>query len=85
MLDAQLLEILVCPETRQPLTVADADTLARVNAAVTAGSLTSRSGQSVSAEMTSGLVRQDGALMYPVRDDIPIMLVDEAIDLGQLS
>lgn len=85
MLDTQLLEILVCPETRQPLQVADADTLSRVNAAVAAGGLVNRSGQAVSAELSAALIREDGTLLYPVRDDIPIMLVDEAIDLGQLS
>ena len=85
MLDSQLLEILVCPETRQPLQVAEADTLARVNAAIAKGALKARSGQNVAGELAGALVREDGALLYPVRDDIPIMLVDEAIDLGQLS
>lgn len=85
MLDAQLLEILVCPETRQPLALADAETLSKVNAAIAGAMLKSRSGQVVAGELASALVREDGALMYPVRDDIPIMLVDEAIDLGQLS
>lgn len=85
MLDAQLLEILVCPETRQPLRVADADTLARVNSAIAAGSVVARSGTPVSGQLVEALVREDGNLLYPVRDEIPIMLVDEAIDLGQLS
>ena len=29
----------------------------------------------------SGLVREDRTILYPVRDDIPIMLVDESIPL----
>jgi len=83
--DTQLLEILVCPETRQPLQLASAEALSRINAAVASGSLKNRSGQIVSTELSSALIREDGSLLYPVRDDIPIMLVDEAIDLGQLS
>ena len=31
------------------------------------------------------LVREDGVYMYPIRDDIPIMLIDEAIPLEQLQ
>ena len=31
----------------------------------------------------STLVREDGKLLYPVRDDIPIMLIDESIPLPQ--
>jgi uncharacterized protein YbaR (Trm112 family) len=27
-------------------------------------------------------VREDGAVLYPVRDDIPIMLIDESIQLS---
>jgi len=29
----------------------------------------------------AGLVRADGKFLYPIRHDIPIMLVDEAIPL----
>ncbi len=32
-----------------------------------------------------GLVREDGKVLYPVRDDIPVMLLDEAIRLDTLS
>ena len=32
--------------------------------------------------VAEGLVREDGDWLYPVRDDIPIMLIDEAIPLS---
>lgn len=84
MVDQELLDILVCPETKQPVRLADAALLERVNAAVVAGGLTTRGGDPVTQAVTSGLVREDGTLLYPVRDDIPIMLIDEAIPLGDL-
>ena len=83
MVDQSLLDILVCPETKQPLKVADAGLLERLNASIQEGSLTSRGGQVVKDPLTEGLVREDGAVLYPVRDDIPIMLIDEAIPLSE--
>ena len=83
MIDATLLDILVCPETKQPLRVADAALLAELNSAIEAGSVSNRGGVVVSDALVEALVREDGALLYPVRDDIPIMLVDESIPLPQ--
>ena len=84
MVDQELLDILVCPETKQPVRPADAELLERVNAAVEAGGLRSRGGEPVSQPLVEALVREDGALLYPIRDEIPIMLIDEAIPLGDL-
>jgi uncharacterized protein YbaR (Trm112 family) len=82
VVDQSLLDILVCPETKQPLRVADAVLLERLNASVRQGRITNRGGQAVSTPVEAGLVRQDGAVLYPIRDDIPIMLIDESIPLS---
>jgi uncharacterized protein YbaR (Trm112 family) len=82
LVDQSLLDILVCPETKQPLRLADAGLLERLNAAVRDGSLKNRGGQVVSSPLEQGLVREDGRVLYPVREDIPIMLIDEAIPLS---
>lgn len=79
MIDQTLLDILVCPETRQPLRVADAALLERLNASIVEGSVSNRGGEPVSASIEEALVREDGDVLYPVRDDIPIMLIDESI------
>ncbi len=81
MVSKELLDILVCPETRQPLSLASADLLAKLNASIAAGQLTNRSGQAVKQKLSGGLVRQDGKVLYAIVDDIPLMLVDESIDL----
>jgi uncharacterized protein YbaR (Trm112 family) len=77
----ELLEILVCPETRQPVAPAGADVLARVNEKVRAGTLRNRGGDKVEKEIAEGLVREDGRVLYPVDDGIPVMLIEESIEL----
>ena len=83
-LDTELLDILVCPETHRPVALADAGVLARVNHAVQAGVLVNRRGDAVTTPIDGLLVRDDGLQAYPVRDDIPIMLIDESIALAEL-
>ena len=46
-----------------------------------AGTLTNRAGEPVRERLDGGLVRADGKVLYPIREDIPVMLVDEAIPL----
>ena len=84
MVDASLVEILACPETHQPVTVADEATVSKVNAAIAAGTVKNRDGEAVSEAIQTGLVREDGVYLYPVRDDIPVMLIGEAIALADL-
>lgn len=82
MVDAELLAILVCPEDKTPVTPADAETLAALNTRIAAGDVKTRGGQPVTEPVAEGLVRADGKYLYPVRDDIPVMLIDEALPLA---
>ncbi len=85
MVDPELLKILVCPENKTPVALADEDLIARANGAIEAGTLKNRAGEVVTEKIDGGLVREDKAYMYAIRDDIPIMLIDEAIPLDQLG
>jgi uncharacterized protein YbaR (Trm112 family) len=84
MVDASLVAILACPETHQPVKVADEATVSKVNAAIAAGTVKNRDGEAVSEPIQTGLIREDGAYLYPVREDIPVMLIGEAIPLAGL-
>ncbi len=76
-----LVEILICPESQQPVALATPEQLARVNAGIRDGSLRNRGGEPVEKELTEALVREDGKVLYPVDDGIPVMLVEESIEL----
>jgi uncharacterized protein YbaR (Trm112 family) len=76
-----LIEILVCPETKQPVRLATAQELGAVNGRIRAGRQRNRGGEAVSAELVEGLVREDGRVLYPVDDGIPVMLIEESIEL----
>jgi len=81
MVDAELINILACPESKEPVKLAESDLIDRLNKAIGAGKVKNRGGQAVSEPVDGGLVRADGRYLYPIRDDIPIMLVEEAIPL----
>ena len=81
MIDAELLKILCCPETHQGLKTAEPVVVEKLNAQNAARTLKNRAGQPVQEKLDEGLVREDGRFLYPVRRNIPVMLVDEAIPL----
>ncbi len=79
MIDKELLEILVCPETGQPLEEAGRELLARLNELVEIGTLVDRSGERVSEKIEGGLICRGGKYLYPVRENIPILLIESSI------
>ena len=81
VIDPELLKILCCPETHQAVSEADAALLTDLNNRIASGSLKNRAGKSVGDKLEGGLLRQDGRLIYPIRNRIPILLIEEAIPL----
>jgi uncharacterized protein YbaR (Trm112 family) len=75
-----LIEILVCPETKQPVRLASAAELASLNEKIRSGALRNRGGEAVKQELAEALIREDGRIVYPVDDGIPVMLVEESIE-----
>ena len=76
-----LLEILICPETQQPVAPAGPEVLARVNAEIAAGRLRNRGGEPVKEPIAEALIREDGRVLYPVDDGIPVMLIEESVEV----
>ncbi len=85
MVDPKLLAILCCPETKQDLELLDDATVKRINKRIAAGGLKNRGGDEVKDPIDGALLREDRAFFYAVREDIPIMLIDEAIAFDEFA
>lgn len=83
-IDKDLLAILCCPETKQPVSEADHELVQRVNDAIGRGGLQNRGKQGVTQQVDGGLVRADAKIFYPIRENIPVMLIEEGITLEQV-
>ena len=84
-LDKDLLAILCCPETKQAVVLADDLVIQKVNGAIERGLLKNKAQKPVTEKLDGGLVRADNKILYPVREDIPVMLIDEGIPLDQIA
>jgi uncharacterized protein YbaR (Trm112 family) len=80
-INKDLLAILCCPETKQPVHLADQATIMRLNDAVARGGLENKGKKPVTEPIDGGLVRADNKILYPIRENIPVMLIEEGIPL----
>lgn len=81
MIDQSLLKILVCPENKTALREADSALVAALNEKIARGELKNKAGRPVVEKIDGGLIREDGKILYPVIEEIPVMLVEESIAL----
>ena len=82
-MDEKLLEIICCPETHQSLKPADPRLVDDLNQRIEAGTLNDRVDEKVSQKLDGGLLREDGKILYPVRQNIPTLPIEQGIPLGQ--
>ncbi len=84
-MDKRLLTILRCPVTHKGLSLARSATLHAVNAAIKSGDLCNRDGETLDEPLSEALITDDGKVMYPVADGIPVLLEGASINLEQLG
>lgn len=73
-----------CPETHQTLGELDAANVRKVNEAVRAGALKNHAGEVVQKIIDGGLVNADQTYIYPIRDGVPNLLIDDRIAFEDL-
>jgi len=81
--DGKLLEILCCPVTKTPLMMLGEDKLAHLNTAIATGDVLYVGGEEVKDPLTEALISDDMKVIYPVQDDIPVLLEEMGIGTAQ--
>ena len=84
-MDRKLLDLLVCPTTRQPLALLDSRGLQAVNAAIAAGGVARGDGSAQDEALREALVTRDRKTLYRLDDGIPVLLAEEAIATAQVE
>jgi uncharacterized protein YbaR (Trm112 family) len=82
-MDRKLLDLLVCPATRQPLALLDAAGLEQLNHAIAEGRVKRKDDSTQSEPLREALITRDRKTVYRVDDGIPVLLVEEGIAYAQ--
>jgi len=83
--NGKLLEILCCPVSKTPLVVLGQRKLEKLNQAIDNGEALYVGGEKVTQRLAEGLITEDGKVIYPVQDDIPILLEEKGIGTLQFQ
>lgn len=84
-MDRKLLDLLVSPDTRQPLVLLESAGLEVLNRAIAAGKIVRGDGSTQSHALREALITRDRSRIYRVEDGIPVLLPEEAIDTATID
>ncbi len=84
-MDRKLLDLLVSPDTRQPLALLDGAGLETLNAAIAAAGVIRADGSAQAQPLREALVTRDRKQVFRVEDGIPVLLAEEAIATAQID
>ncbi len=78
-MESALLKFICCPKTGQSLRLAEETELEALNTRIHLHSVVNQSGHPVTLPLEAALIREDNQIVYPLRDDIPLLIIEEAI------
>ena len=84
-MDRKLLDLLVSPDTRQPLALLENAGLDALNRAISAGGVNRADGSAQAQPLREALVTRDRKQVFRVEDGIPVLLAEEAIATAQID
>ena len=80
-MDTSLLNIICCPVTREKLSIATSKQLKFINSEIAKSNLTKLDGSIAKKPQSKALINATKTLLYPIEEDIPILLENEAIEV----
>ena len=84
-IDRILLDVLVCPVSKQPVFPADQETLDLLNHLIQQGRICTADGKAVERPFSEALVTRNHVMIYRVESGVPIMLEDQGVPADQLN
>ena len=84
-INRKLLDILVCPITKLPVSVVNEDKLKRLNRLVSEGELQTMDGKTITEPIQEALITSNRNMIYRIESNIPVMLEDQAISTDQIE
>lgn len=85
MIKEELLNVICCPETKEDLVLADQDLVDKINSLIDGGEIESRIKQKITKRIDGGLIQKESRrFLYPIRNEIPILIIDESIPLEKI-
>lgn len=84
-MDRKLLDLLVCPATRQPLALLDKPGLEALNRAIAAGSVKRVDDAPQTETIREALITRDRKTLYRIDDSIPVLLIEEGIPVAAVE
>ena len=80
-MDPNLLNIICCPVTREKLNIATSKQLEFINTEIVKNNLTKLDGSIAEKLQSKALINATKTLLYPIEEDIPLLLEGEAIEI----
>ena len=80
-MNPNLLNIICCPVTREKLSTATPKQLALINAEIANSTLKKLDGSIAKIPQTKALINATKTLLYPVEEDIPVLLESKAVNI----
>tara|TARA_B100000965_G_scaffold253248_1_gene213083 strand:- start:942 stop:1211 length:270 start_codon:yes stop_codon:yes gene_type:complete len=84
-MNKELLKLICCPSSKRQLKILDEENLAYLNQAISAGLIKNSQGKTLKDKIDQALITEDYEVAYIVRDDIPVLLENESIEMNQLD
>ena len=84
-MDPKLLDIICCPVFREKLSFVTPKELQVINTAIESKTIKKLGGSVAKDTVTNALINSSKTLLYPIEDDIPVLLDDAAIELKEID